>query len=606
MNDIGWFDQLLGGGEGGNSGAAIPVGGMSGLWSLMLSHYFAQVPGPLGPVLTTYFTSGVNFDDPSELGEAKSMLDAASPQQSVAADQMPGDSTNTRGELQQTVAYGQVAVDEPMGVANREIGQVDQATGIAEQNAGSSRSAGFGIVPDGADGVRRLEILDRGGSIPAPDVGGTTAERRLLGTPTGQPDQAEAARRTRPESALPTRPETVAAPTVHPSSAMYGGRDPSGNEFIILGTPLPASKPEQTYGPPRPADGVAEVQVHGVRPPPQGDSVAEVYIHGVRPPRPPQTPPPRPENSPDTEDARERGFWNRGGTGLVLGALTAAGGAVIILSNPVGWVVGLTGALMLASGTAASLSSGVELGASYAGKTMAEQDVAMNRATSAALGTSSPGGLLGGVAGTVYSGDSRGFEEGAFWGGLAEGVGSLGTGVGRMGARELRFGSPRNMNWNRTVAGEMSARGRNQQVYELGDVAARSRPNPLFPRSAERVELSHFLPRSPTNDPSSLPARLRRVIGPRRYERIVNRPFNLTPMWGSEHALIDPARYQFMKSPFKQLYPQLTGPARWARFTPPWLVQSAYGSGRVGLATGEDFLSADTDSDTEGVSAPPD
>jgi hypothetical protein len=67
---------------------------------------------------------------------------------------------------------------------------------------------------------------------------------------------------------------------------------------------------------------------------------------------------------------------------------------------------------------------------------------------------------------------------------------SLGTRLGRMGAWGWRFGRPRNMSWNETVPGEILARTRNQQVYEFGDVAARSRPNSFFPRSVERVELS--------------------------------------------------------------------------------------------------------------------
>jgi hypothetical protein len=38
----------------------------------------------------------------------------------------------------------------------------------------------------------------------------------------------------------------------------------------------------------------------------------------------------------------------------------------------------------------------------------------VNRAASDVLGTSSPGGILGAVAGTVYSGDGNGLKEGAF------------------------------------------------------------------------------------------------------------------------------------------------------------------------------------------------
>ncbi|WP_326793474.1 hypothetical protein OHA79_45780 (plasmid) [Streptomyces sp. NBC_00841] len=576
-----WLDKLLGGDDPSNRQN---LGGMSGAWSFGLSNYFARAPGPLAPVLTTYFTSGINFDDPSDLAEAMSMLDAAAAQRMIADDQVPGDGDRVRrGELEQAAAHGQMAVDEPIGQANGVIGQVDQAGG-AEAEGGRSRPVGFGPDSD-PDSGRRLEVLDRWGSPNAPDTGETSAERRLLGSPTGQstqnPDQSEALRRTRPESALPARPETGAAPTVSASSEAYGGRDPSWTPFYDLGE--------------------LQVQVRGEPRPGQGDGVPEVVIHGVRPPRPARTLPPRPETSPAPDGGPERGFWNRGGTGLAFGVATGVAGFVIIVSNPVGWVVGLTGALMLASGVAASGSSIVELGTSYAGKTTAEQDAAANRATSAVLGTSSPGGLLGGVAGTVYSGDANGFEQGAFVGGLAEGAASLGAGLGRMGARELRFGWPRNMRW-------ASARTRNQQVFELGDVAARSRYNPLFPASTERIELSHFLQRQPSQMPNSLPGRIQRLVGESWYERIVNRPWNLIPMWGSEHALIDPKRYGLMKDSFKLSYPPLTGTARWARWAPPWLVQSTYGGMRAGVAVGEYILVDDTGSDTdsEGFSPPPD
>lgn len=592
MDFFGWLDELLGGGSTGGSTGGQNLGGISGAWSFGLSHYFAQAPGPLAPVLTTYFTSGINFDDPSELAEAMAMLDQASTLP-TAVDDATSDSRRTRGTLQQVVAYGEGAVDAPVGHANRTVGQLDDAAGAAETYRGPGRRFGDADAGNGPSGGRRLETLDRWGLPSASDTD-TAVKRRLLGTPTEQPwsaDSADVAHRTRPENARPARPETDAGPVVPVSSAIYYGRDSSGNPVYVLGTaPLPVNRP---YGPPRPPEAVAEVQIRGTRPPQQGnDAILEVHVRGTRPARPPQTPSPRPENTPDTEDDRD--FWNRGGAGLLLGVTTATIGTVIILSNPLGWVVGITGALMLASGTAASLGSGVQLGASYAGQTTAGQDAAMNRATAAVLAASSPGGIAGGVAGTVYSGDAGGFERGAFVGGLAEGAVSLGAGLGRMGAREIRFGRPTNMSWNRTVAGEISARARNQQVYGLGDVAARSRPNRMFPGSVERIELSHFLPQSPTKNPASLPARLRHAIGASRYERMVNRPFNVTPMWGAEHALVDPARYQFMKAEFKLLNPQLAGPARWSRFTPPWLVRSAYGGVRGGLTLGEGLLTGDT------------
>lgn len=585
------LDEIFGGGSSGDTTRPPSV------VTFVTSSWASQMPGPIGQVVGAYWTSGINF---AEMGEdfaadwSQFQAVEGSARAMATGDGLPNDSRNLRGQLQDVVAYGQTAVDEPMGFANRAVGQIDQTTGYGESNAGYRRHIGFGTDQDASAGsVRQLETLDRGDTPRVSGTGTRAAERGLLGAPSDLPEEA-ASRRSwyRPEAAPPPRSESDAPPQVPPSSAVYYGRDSSGNPVYVLGTPLPASKPEQ----------IPEVQVRGMRPPPQDDGVAEVHVHGVRPPRPPHAPSPRPENSPEAE----RGFWNRGGTGLLLGTATGTIGVLIIFSNPVGWVVGLTGALMLASGAAASLSSATELGASYAGRTTAEQDAAMNRATSAVLDISSPGGLVGGVAGTVYTGTSEGFQRGAFVGGLAEGAASLGAGLGRMGAREVRFGSPRNMSWNRTVGGDLSARARNQQVYDLGDVASRSRPNPNFPRSVERVELSHFLPQNPAA--RSLPGRLRRVLGPRQYERIVNRPFNVTPMWATEHALIDPFRYRFMKAPFKLSYPPLVGPARWARLTPPWLVESSYGGIRVGLSLGDDILAGDItgDKDSEGVTLPPD
>jgi hypothetical protein len=589
MDFVGWLDDLLGGGSSGGASGGQNLGGISGAWSFGLSQYFARAPGPLAPLLTMYFTSGINFDDPSDLAEAMSMLDQAGSQPSTSDDGPGGRRTTTPGSLQQVAASGESAVDDVSGHASRTIGQLDEA---ADTYRGPGPRFDYGD-PDPLGG-RRLETFDRSGSGPAPDTG--TAERTLLGSPADTPPQSadsNGALRTRPENAQAPRPESD-SPALVPIEVSYT-RDPAGTPIIvvIVGTVPPSNQA------PAPPGSSGEVYIRGSRPSQAADdAIPEVFVRGTRPPRPPQAPTPRPENSPDSKDDRD--FWSRGGAGLMLGATTAVFGTVIILSNPVGWVVGLTGALMLASGTAASLGSFVELNASYAGKTMPEQDAAMNRATSAVLATGSPGGIAGGVAGAVYSGDSQGFEQGAFAGGLAEGAVSLGAGLGQMGAREVLFGRPGNMRWDRTAGGEIAARTRNQQVYRLGDVAARSRPNPMFPGSVERIELSHFLPQRPT-DPASLPARARRVIGPSRYERIVNRPFNVTPLWGGEHALVDPARYQFTKKQFKLLNPQLTGPARWSRFTPPWLVRSAYGGMRSGLTLGDGLLAEDAEADTADV-----
>lgn len=123
----------------------------------------------------------------------------------------------------------------------------------------------------------------------------------------------------------------------------------------------------------------------------------------------------------------ERSFWSRGGVGLVGGGVSvAAGVAILMWWNPVGWLAGASVALMLAGGIAASAGSAVQLGQSYAGNSSPEQDEAYSRANAAALAFSSPGGIVGGVGGTVLADDPvAGFETWALWGGLAEGAGSL-------------------------------------------------------------------------------------------------------------------------------------------------------------------------------------
>lgn len=122
-----------------------------------------------------------------------------------------------------------------------------------------------------------------------------------------------------------------------------------------------------------------------------------------------------------------RSFWDRGGTGLTAGALTAATGvAVLLWWNPVGWVAAASVALAIAGGVAATAGSAVELAASYGGVTTAHQDAELNRAISATLGYSSVGAALGATAGTVLADDPRaGFDTGAAWTGLATGAGSL-------------------------------------------------------------------------------------------------------------------------------------------------------------------------------------
>jgi hypothetical protein len=80
------------------------------------------------------------------------------------------------------------------------------------------------------------------------------------------------------------------------------------------------------------------------------------------------------------------------------------------------------------------------------------------------------------------------------------------------------------------------------------------RSNPLMPKGREYMELSHTYVSN--NGP----------IGRLAPDWIKNRGWNLNPMWGSEHALVDPARYQFMPAAWKAANPMKNALSRtWGR-----------------------------------------
>ena len=145
-----------------------------------------------------------------------------------------------------------------------------------------------------------------------------------------------------------------------------------------------------------------------------------VYVWGVRPQRN-QTPQ-------ESNKQEERSFWSRGGGTLATGVI-GIGLGILMLSNPVGWAVGLTAALAIATGAAGVVIGATQLGTSYT--RTAEQDAKDNQAINTVLTfSSSPGNLLGGTAGLLYGGET-GLQKGSFYGGLAEAGGSLAYGVGR-------------------------------------------------------------------------------------------------------------------------------------------------------------------------------
>lgn len=157
---------------------------------------------------------------------------------------------------------------------------------------------------------------------------------------------------------------------------------------------------------------------------------------------------------------------------------------------------------------------GSQLALSYLGQTTAAQNEDLNRAASTTmLFASSPGSIIGGVTGTLLTGNEGGSRTGATYGGLAEAGGTLAYGGGRMVLRELEFGAPATSRWS-------NVRSAIQESYGHENAADRMRQNPLFYRGVEWTDLSHAIPQ--------------RSIG--GYEWLFNRPWNVSPMWATEHS----------------------------------------------------------------------
>jgi RHS repeat-associated protein len=272
--------------------------------------------------------------------------------------------------------------------------------------------------------------------------------------------------------------------------------------------------------------------------------------------------------SPDTE---EKSYWDTGGSTMATGAIGLTIGIVLLASNPVGWVIGLTAALALASGATGVLVGTTQMATS--GSRNAREEANLNRSISAALGyASSPGSIVGGTIGMVAGNDQESFEKGSLIGGLAEAGGSMAYGAGSMALREYRFAKGyrgTTYNWKARPWGPQGVENPKPAIldaYGLGNAAERVRPNPLFYRGQEYIDLSHFVPQ--------------RWI--RGFEPIFNRPWNITPMWATQHAMIDAYRYQMMLRTFKGVYggQQLRGIELGLKMAPPWLLYVGYGVGR--------------------------
>lgn len=182
---------------------------------------------------------------------------------------------------------------------------------------------------------------------------------------------------------------------------------------------------------------------------------------------------------------RERSFWERGGSTLVLGLgilgigiLTALTGGGALLMFSAGMAIG--------AGGATSIGSAALLTASYTGNTTAQEDALYQSTLSdAALFASSPGSVIGGTVGYAID-DIEGLRTGAMIGGLAEGVAHLGVAGAR--AFSLRSSVQSGKSFAREVTLDewrlMSSAERN--LYNIGQTTVR---DPIWWRMvAEGIE----------------------------------------------------------------------------------------------------------------------
>ncbi|KAL4767105.1 hypothetical protein BDW60DRAFT_200755 [Aspergillus nidulans var. acristatus] len=258
----------------------------------------------------------------------------------------------------------------------------------------------------------------------------------------------------------------------------------------------------------------------------------------------------------------ERSSWSRGGFTLAVGTLTLALGAIILLSNPVGWFALASGVLLVASG-AFGVGFGVtHLGLSYSGKATPEEDRRLTHIASTVMTfTGSVGGLVGGTVGYLWTGTMEGLETGAFWGSIAEGVGVFAKGAISIARMEIQFGR-----------GPIAWRKASNAIKELlgagkNHPAARMRTNPLFKRWETR-QLSHVIAQRFTKG----------------WEWFFNRPWNTKLMWQTEHMLIDAKAYRFGTAPFKAAYGALRyqGLERLYHIAPEWMHEAFFGASEAG------------------------
>jgi hypothetical protein len=209
---------------------------------------------------------------------------------------------------------------------------------------------------------------------------------------------------------------------------------------------------------------------------------------------------------------------------------------------------------------------GTHLALSYSGKLNEQQEQQMDMAGRLLLHTGSLGSFSGMLLGGVATQDVEGMDYGGTMGGFAEGVSAAGIGSWRLVSREWMFGRQSSYVWGDVY-------GKIQGIYGYGDAASRVRPNAFFPKGLERIELSHVFSQRSTKN----------------WQWFFNRPWNCKPMWGSQHALSDPYRYQFLPQLWKAANPQLQGMSRFLQLAPDWTLMTGYGAAQVGGAAARDL-----------------
>ncbi len=544
MSFFDWLDELFRG----DGSAGSPGGGTAGQFAL--GQYSSQVPY-VGTYLGYYLTGG--RDDLSDLTGGFADFDEAIDGPGERRDRR----TRDRDGGSREIGGLPDSYEDSQGENGRRRSDLRSPDLLADNSSPLGREAWMD-QPERSVPVRPEIMLDTGPQIDTVIVRGKRPPHRSRAPMPHAPT-------VRPPVHVPPLPRRSGRLDLDPFETQGLGLQAISPDWLL--PPLPA--PEAPYGNAHTSPAALPQPFQWDR----FDYVPTGYrTGGVVPSRP------------------ERSFFDRGGTGLLLGGATTTLAVVLIVSNPVGWAAGVA-ALLFAAGVAATATSSVELGASYSGRSTAEQDASANRATGVVLALGSPGGLAGGVIGLVISGDVESLETGALIGGLGEGLAPAGRGAGRIVQMERRFGpNSQNMAWTRNLA------GRNRNA--LGVAGGTVRLNPAFPKGRELLELSHFLPKNPR---TGVLYRVRRAFGNQRYWRVVNRPWNLRPMSSLEHALVDPQRFQFIKRPYKPHYEgqRLRGIARLGALAPQPLKDLGFGVTMIGRTLVVQSFAAEWESDDD-------